>query len=129
MIPAPVTHIVRVPDPRYLDIIERLPVGVLINRSEHVLFANRTLLDLLDYNTIADLNDAGGTPALFKGRIPVSEANGPSGAILLTARDGERVGVDARMQNIHWDGEPATLVSFRRSADTEIKSKIAQRRA
>ncbi|MGL4323381.1 MAG: ATP-binding protein [Beijerinckiaceae bacterium] len=124
MIPAPVTHIVRVPDPRYLDIIERLPVGVLINRSERVLFANRTLLDLLDYNAIADMNDAGGTPALFKGRIPVSEANGPSGAILLAARDGERIGVDARMQNIHWDGEPATLVSFRRSADTEINQKL-----
>ena len=124
IIPAPVTHIVRVPDPRYLDVIERLPIGVMISRAERVLFANRTLLDLLDYHSVADIAEAGGTQAIFKGRIPLNERDGPSGPILLSARDGERIGVDARLQDIHWDGEPATLVSFRRSADIELGQKL-----
>ncbi|MGL4810139.1 MAG: PAS domain-containing sensor histidine kinase, partial [Beijerinckiaceae bacterium] len=124
VVSAPVTHIVRVPDPRYQDLLERMPVGVMITRGERVLYANRTLLDLLDYDSVAAIADAGGAPALFKGRIPKSEADGPSGGILLTTRDGEKIAVDARMQDMHWDGERATLVTFRRSPDVEIGAKL-----
>lgn len=46
----------------HADVLDRLPVAVLVNRGEEALYANRTLLDLLDHADLADFK-AGGTSA------------------------------------------------------------------
>ncbi|WP_342359234.1 PAS domain-containing sensor histidine kinase [Terrarubrum flagellatum] len=106
------------------DILDRLPVGVLINRGPKLLFANRTLLDLLDYPSTAAIEAHGGVAGLFKGRAPLSERDGPTGPVLLAGRDGESIAVDARLQGLAWDGAPATLVTFRRSLDVEVGQRL-----
>ncbi|OJY38124.1 MAG: hypothetical protein BGP06_16950 [Rhizobiales bacterium 65-9] len=106
------------------DILDRLPVGVLVNRGPELLFVNRTLMDLLDYPSAAAIEAHGGVAGLFKGRAPISDRDGPTGPMLLNSREGDSVAVDARLQSIEWDDGPATLVTFRRALDVEINQRL-----
>ena len=90
-------------------LIDRLPVGVVVSRFNVAIFANRTLLDLLDYPDVDAFHAAGGLDRLFEHRAP------DSGATQVETREGELLPVDARVQAIDWDGEPATLVTLRRA--------------
>ncbi len=92
----------------HADVLDRLPVAVLVNRDEEPLYANRTLLDLLDYADLADLTAAGGVSRLIRG---VTRAEG--GAMVLVDRLGRLLAVDARISSVSWLGEPATLMAFR----------------
>ena len=94
----------------HADILDRLPIAVLVNREDTPLYANRTLLDLLDYADLDDLTAAGGTSRLIKG---ASRAEG--GAMILIDRKGGLISVDGRLSSVGWQGEPATLMAFRNS--------------
>ncbi len=99
-------------DDAFADLIDKLPIGVLVMREERCIHANRTLLDLLDYESLSDLN-AAGPGRFFEDRAP-SEGGG---VFRLIRRDGVVEPVDARLSAISWHGEPATLMSFRRALD------------
>ncbi|WP_332683945.1 PAS domain-containing sensor histidine kinase [Bosea sp. (in: a-proteobacteria)] len=94
----------------HAEILDRLPIAVLVNRDETALYANRTLLDLLDYADLDDLTAAGGISRLIKGA-----AKSGGGAMVLVDRKGGLVSVDGRLSSIGWQGEPATLMAFRNS--------------
>jgi PAS domain S-box-containing protein len=94
----------------HAEILDRLPIAVLVNRDETALYANRTLLDLLDYADLDDLTAAGGVSRLIKGA-----ARSVGGAMILVDRKGGLVSVDGRLSSIGWQGEPATLMAFRNS--------------
>ncbi|MET0606294.1 MAG: ATP-binding protein, partial [Beijerinckiaceae bacterium] len=108
----------------HADLLDKLPIAVLVAREDEPLYANRTLLDLLDYPSITAIEAHGGASVLFRGRAPLSDRDGPAGPVLLGVRDGESVAVDARLQGIAWDGAPATLVTFRRAIDVEVSQKL-----
>lgn len=92
-------------------VLDRLPVGVVVSRFNVPIFANRTVLDLLDYADVDAFHAAGGLDRLFRGRAP------DSGAAQVETREGEMIPVDARVQAIDWDGQPATLITLRRAQD------------
>ncbi|HEV7329289.1 MAG TPA: ATP-binding protein [Bosea sp. (in: a-proteobacteria)] len=92
----------------HADILDRLPIAVLVNRDETALYANRTLLDLLDYADLDDLTAAGGVSTLIRGLSPSSD-----GAMILVDRKGGLISVDGRLSSVSWQGEPATLMAFR----------------
>ncbi|MBX9911941.1 MAG: PAS domain S-box protein [Beijerinckiaceae bacterium] len=92
----------------HADVLDRLPVAVLVNRGDEALYANRTLLDLLDYADLADLAAGGSVSRLIKG---ANRADG--GAMILIDRLGHLVSVDAVLSSVSWLGEPATLMAFR----------------
>ncbi|CAH1654334.1 Cell-division control histidine kinase PdhS [Hyphomicrobiales bacterium] len=92
----------------HADVLDRLPVAVLVNRGEEALYANRTLLDLLDYADLADLRAGGNVSRLIK---EATRAEG--GAMTLLDRTGHLVGVDAVLSSVSWQDEPATLMAFR----------------
>lgn len=94
----------------HAEILDRLPIAVLVNRDETALYANRTLLDLLDYADLDDLTAAGGVSKLIKG---ASRSSG--GAMILVDRKGGLISVDGRLSSVGWQGEPATLMAFRNS--------------
>ncbi|MGE7470643.1 ATP-binding protein [Bosea sp. NPDC003192] len=94
----------------HADILDRLPIAVLVNRDETALYANRTLLDLLDYADLDDLSAAGGVSTLIRGLSPSSD-----GAMILVDRKGGLISVDGRLSSVNWQGEPATLMAFRNS--------------
>lgn len=94
----------------HAEILDRLPIAVLVNRDEAALYANRTLLDLLDYADLDDLTSAGGVSQLIKGASRSSD-----GAMILIDRKGGLISVDGRLSSVSWQGEPATLMAFRNS--------------
>lgn len=100
------------PERNAAAVLERLPVGVVVSRFNVPIYANRTLLDLLDYADIDAFHAAGGLDRLFHGRAP------DSGVAQIETRDGEVLPVDARVQAVDWDGQPATLVTLRRAPDS-----------
>jgi PAS domain S-box-containing protein len=106
------------------DLLDRIPVGVLVSRGNRVLYANRTLLDLLDHPSLASIEAQGGVAAMFKGRAPQSERDGPTGPLLLNGRHGDAIAVDARLQAATWDGGAATMTTFRRAIDVEMGQKL-----
>jgi PAS domain S-box-containing protein len=97
----------RVPN-SHADVLDRLPIAVLVNRGDAALYANRTLLDLLDYADLDDLVAGGSVSRLIK---EASRTDG--GAMILIDRLGHLVSVDAVLSSIAWQGEPATLMAFR----------------
>jgi len=94
----------------HAEVLDRLPIAVLVNRGDEALYANRTLLDLLDYADLADLK-AGGVSRLIK---EASRSGG--GSMTLIDRVGQLVGVDAMLSSVEWLGEAATLMAFRHPA-------------
>ncbi|MBA4223660.1 MAG: PAS domain-containing sensor histidine kinase [Methylobacterium sp.] len=94
----------------HAEILDRLPIAVLVNRDETALYANRTLLDLLDYADLDDLTAAGGVSQLIRG---VSHSS--DGAMILVDRKGGLISVDGRLSSVNWQGEAATLMAFRNS--------------
>ncbi len=112
--PAPVVPEAAPARPRianaHAEILDRLPVAVLVNRDETPLYANRTLLDLLDYADLDDLASAGGVSRLIKGA-----ARSGGGTMVLIDRKGGLISVDGRLSAVSWQGEPATLMAFRNS--------------
>ncbi|QEL23215.1 PAS domain S-box protein [Bosea sp. F3-2] len=92
----------------HADVLDRLPIAVLVNRGDEALYANRTLLELLDFADLADLKAGGNVSRLIK---EASRADG--GAMTLIDRLGHLVSVDAMLSSVSWQEEPATLMAFR----------------
>ncbi|MBV9752365.1 MAG: PAS domain S-box protein [Hyphomicrobiales bacterium] len=111
--------------PDLVTIIDRLPVGILVQKAGVAVAANRTLLDLLGHESFEGFQARGGINELF------AEPNLKSGAgkrVAIRTRDGEVIEVDARCQAIKWQGEAATLLSLRRSLQGETQSLEASHR-
>ena len=92
----------------HADVLDRLPIAVLVNRGEEALYANRTMLDLLDYADLDDLAAGGGVSRLIK---EATRTDG--GSMILIDRLGHLVSVDAVLSSVAWQGEQATLMAFR----------------
>ncbi len=106
-------------------LFDRLPFGILVSRGGVPIYGNRNLLDSLGYKDIDQLHDAGGLERMFRGREPdalTKEADG--GAIPVISADGEVSAFEVRMQSIDWGGEPASVMTFRRSGELELQQKI-----
>lgn len=93
----------------HADVLDRLPIAVLVNRGDEALYANRTLLELLDYADLADLKAGGKVSRLIK-----EAARTDGGTMTLIDRLGHLVSVDAVLSSVSWQDEPATLMAFRR---------------
>jgi PAS domain S-box-containing protein len=111
---------------RHAEVLfDRLPVGLLVCRGEVPIVMNRTLLDLLGWDTIDDFYRDGGLPRLFRGRGTDAIPPGQEGTtVALSTREGEIVAVDARIQSLQWNDLPATLMTFRRAADVELTPRL-----
>jgi PAS domain S-box-containing protein len=92
----------------HADVLDKLPIAVLVNRDDEALYANRTMLDLLDYADLDDLASGGGVSRLIK---EATRTDG--GAMILIDRLGHLVSVHAVLSSVAWQGEPATLMAFR----------------
>ena len=92
----------------HADVLDRLPIAVLVNRGDEALYANRTLLELLDYADLADLKAGGKVSRLIK-----EAARTDGGTMTLIDRLGHLVHVDAVLSSVSWQDEPATLMAFR----------------
>ena len=106
-------------------LFDRLPYGLLVSRGGTPIYANRCLRDLLGYEDVDALHDAGGLDRLFRGREPdalTRESDG--GAIPVVTADNQIAPLEVRMQTLEWDNEPASLITFRRTSEPEATQKL-----
>lgn len=87
-------------------VLNRLPLAILVFRDQQVLFANRALTDLLGYDSVATLRNAG-IAAIF----PIDEGANAGPVNRLVRRDGSSFPVSARLQSVSWQGRAALMLS------------------
>jgi len=104
-----------IPDTVRTRLLDRLPVGVAIVAGDLVGYANATLLGLLGFADLRQLNDAGGLDALFAepehwpSTVPGSETER---TMRLNLADGSTRPVKARLHAVPWNGETALMMSL-----------------
>jgi len=101
-------------DPSLLD---RLPIGIAIVHDREVLYANKALLTMLGYNSIAKLSQVGGLEALFiDDAEELPDAAGMDGevdeAMKMRLSDGGVLTVDAHMHSVPWNGSQGLMISI-----------------
>lgn len=106
-------------DPGFPELVGKLPIGVLVLQEERVAFANQTLIDLLEYDSLEELA-AAGVDRVFA----VGNPEQPAGVITLKRKDGAHESVDARLTSIEWNAAPATMIAFRRAVETLDQARL-----
>lgn len=96
-------------------ILNRLPLGILVFRDQKVLFANRSITEMVGFDSVDEIRQAG-LDAIFPATGEQAEA-GPVNH--LVRRDGMLVPVTARLQSISWQGKPALMLS---ASATEVRT-------
>jgi PAS domain S-box-containing protein len=100
----------RPPSADQRQILDRLPVGVLVYRLDRLIYANRAFLDWTGYPDLRALEDAGGLDALFV--EPTSDVGEDSGtqSLSIATNQGDKLPVDARLFTSPWEGESALVL-------------------
>lgn len=100
------------------QLLDRLPVGVLVYRLDRLLYANKAFLASTGYDDLHALTEAGGLDALTveagTGSASSTSESGTPVVIAATSKDGPDKGepADARLFAITWDGEPSHALIF-----------------
>jgi len=97
-------------------VLNRLPLGILVFRDQQILFANRAITEMVGYDSVEDLRNAG-LAAVFPAAGPEEQGAGPINH--LVQRDGTLMPVTARLQSISWQGKPALMLS---ASMTEVRT-------
>ncbi|WP_188611624.1 ATP-binding protein [Chelatococcus reniformis] len=105
--------------------LDRIPLAVMVNRGERVLYANRAFLALARYPGVSAIGEAG-LDQVFGGPVMSTSR---SARLTLTTADGLRVPVDAEIANLDWQGEPATLISAQPVTAEPADPRVATLRA
>ncbi len=109
-------------DTRLLD---RLPVGLVIFRDQQTLFANRALLDLAGYDSLAAFVEAGGVNAIFPNGAE-GWANGTTvggGPLTVLRADGKSAAVEARLNAVTWGEMTALMLTISSRRDDGAASE------
>ena len=112
-------------DDDFAALVDILPIAVLVVRGSQTLYANKTLLDLAGYPDLEAFRTRDGLKAIFRGRDPSALA--PGGAVEaapLVTSGGRILTVDAHVRAATWGGQPAELVSLRRSYEAERQEEM-----
>jgi len=97
-------------------VLNRLPLGILVFRDQQVLFANRAITEMVGYDSVEQLRNAG-LASVFPATGPDGQEAGPVNH--LVQRDGTLVPVTARLQSMSWQGRPALMLS---ASTTEVRT-------
>jgi PAS domain S-box-containing protein len=128
---APATRVVDEPpaeEPPLADqtrpFLDRLPIGVLVYRLSHLLYANEAFLDWAGSESLEALAEAGGLDSLMieSGGIAIEEGGRKS--FQLTSVNDEKRVAEARLLQVPWDGESAfALLTMPPSEDAGAKAE------
>ena len=113
---AAAAHQVLDPVPDAQPVFDRLPVGVLVYRLDHLLYANPAFLQWTGHQSLEGLVEAGGLDELFIEPIEAAAA-GNDKSLTLAIDRGDKISVRGELIDITWQGEPAhALVTVAQSA-------------
>ncbi len=113
-------------------LLDRIPVGILVYRLDHLLYANRAFLDWTGYRSLEELAEAGGLDNLFIEGGDLGEAGGPGRTLAITTHRGDKMPVEGRLFSIPWNGESALVLMLvtagidDRHKATELSLRLAE---
>ncbi|WP_331373349.1 PAS domain S-box protein [Sinorhizobium chiapasense] len=92
------------------EILDRLPVGLLVHYGDELLHANPEFLQLTGYSDLESFSREGGLDALFAhGGDIVDE---PDGTMTLIRQNGQLASVNAHLHSIRWEGKSALMLAL-----------------
>lgn len=107
------------------SLLGKLPVPLLIHSGDQLHYANEEFLGLTGYDTLEDLEDAGGLGALFAD--PYADdgtSDGSDRALRLKTRDGQEFPIDAILRAVPWRDGKALMLVVRRSGEDEMPAAL-----
>ncbi|KQV68319.1 PAS domain-containing sensor histidine kinase [Rhizobium sp. Root1220] len=102
---------VKMTDGLSAEMIDQLPVAVLIHAGDQLIHANPEFMRLTGYETLEALSEVGGIDALLQ-RRDLQEKAGHSGSMMLVTVDDKLVPVTARLQSIRWGDSTALMLAL-----------------
>jgi PAS domain S-box-containing protein len=110
------------------QVLDRLPIGILVHRGERILFTNRFLLDLTGYADASQLADEGGLVQLFRDSPALTGSDEDDTGLSLTMRTGDTIAVTVRTTETEWAGKNAQLMLIRRALSQEAAQRTRDSR-
>jgi PAS domain S-box-containing protein len=108
-----------------ISILAKLPVPLLIHSGDVLHYANDEFLDLAGYDTLDELDEAGGLDALFVEPYADDEAADEADrALRLRSRDGSEFPVEAILRSVPWQDRKALLLVVRRTGDIHSPAEV-----
>jgi len=102
-------------------LLDRLPIGILVYRLNHLIYANRAFLEWAGFPSLDALAEAGGLDALF-----IETADAPAGAkdggkngsktLTISTPNGQQMPVEGRLFSITWNGDNALVLMLQPTA-------------
>ncbi|MBZ7920499.1 PAS domain S-box protein [Ensifer adhaerens] len=93
------------------EILDSLPIGMLVHRGDQLLHANPEFLRLTAYGDLDAFAQEGGIDALFANGEEAIDGE-PDGTLTLIRKDGQLRPVTARLHSIRWDGKSALMLAL-----------------
>ena len=93
------------------DIIDLMPVPLLVHVADRLIHCNPEFLKLTGYDNLEALAEAGGLDALLQ-REELEEAEGKASRMLVVRADDTLVPVTAKLQSIRWEQASALMLSL-----------------
>ncbi|WP_457586615.1 PAS domain S-box protein [Ensifer canadensis] len=100
------------------EILDSLPVGLLVHRGDELLHANPEFLRLTGYDMLDDFQEEGGIDALFANDEEIGDTE-PDGTMTLIRKTGQLVAVTAHLHSIRWDGKSALMLALASTEATQ----------
>ena len=96
-----------------IRLLDRLPIGIAIFRDRKTLFANRSLVELLGYDSLDAFLAASGTEGIFPGSEGLAGNIAEAGGSLAAKRhDGSTIPVKAWLHAVTFGGATALMLSL-----------------
>ncbi len=110
--------------------LDRLPIGVLVYRLNHLVYANKAFLAWAGNDSLEALAEAGGLDGLMieSGEVGIEE--GGRTPFVITSLNDEKSVAEARLLQLPWEGETAfALLTMPRSAGLSTQAALDQAKA
>ncbi|MFS8047959.1 ATP-binding protein [Rhizobium sp. BR 314] len=93
------------------DIVDQLPLAVLVHAGDRLIHGNPEFLRLTGYENLTDLEQVGGLDALLQRNDLEGKTEQP-GTIMVVRADDALVPVTARLQSIRWEDGTALMLAL-----------------
>ncbi|MBI3701969.1 MAG: PAS domain-containing sensor histidine kinase [Afipia sp.] len=110
------------------QLLDRMPIGILVYRLDRLLYANRAFLERTGFGGLHELTEAGGLDALFvepgsETGASTSEQGAP--VTISNTKTESAESHPARLFSISWDDEPAMALIFSSAAQASTQQPVA----
>ncbi len=102
------------------EILDRLPVALLVHHGDELLHGNAEFLRLTGYDDLDAFAHEGGLEALFALGNEAGAAR-PDGTMTLVRKDGRLIPVGAHLHSIRWEGKSALMLALTPAGASEAE--------